>query len=163
MGQVEVRARIDASPDRVWELIGDPTRMGEWSPECERVEWAGGATGPGLKARFKGHNRLGWRRWATSCTIVRYDPWREVAWNVDIAMFPVAEWSYRIEAGQEGGGCEVVESFRDRRGRAFHLLGPAARGVKDVDAHNRAGMEETLARIKAAAEGTRPGDEPDQR
>jgi hypothetical protein len=57
----------------------------------------------------------------------------------------------------------VVESFRDRRGRAFHLLGPAARGVKDVDAHNRAGMEETLARIKAAAEGTRPGDEPDQR
>ena len=152
MGQVEVHTRIEAPPDQVWELIGDPTRMGEWSPECQKVEWTGGATGPGLKARFKGHNRLGWRRWTTTGTIVRYEPLVEVAWNVEFGLFPVAEWSYRIDADPDRAGCTVVESFVDRRGRLLHTLGPAARGVKDVDAHNRAGMEQTLARIKAAAE-----------
>jgi uncharacterized protein YndB with AHSA1/START domain len=155
MGDVEVRIRIDASPAQVWELIGDPTRMGEWSPECQSVEWTGGATTPGLKARFKGHNRLGWRRWTTTGTIVRYEPFVEVAWNVELGLFPVAEWSYRIDPDTNRTGCTLVEAFVDRRGRLFEMLGPAARGVRDVDAHNRAGMEQTVARIKAAAERPR--------
>jgi uncharacterized protein YndB with AHSA1/START domain len=157
MSEVEVTTRIEASPDRIWELIGDPTRMGEWSPECRRVEWVGGATGPELRARFRGHNRYGWRAWATTANIVRYEPGREIAWDVGLAGFAVANWSYRIDPDLGGRRCTVVEKFGDRRGPVFRALGPVARGVKDVDEHNRVGMEETLARIKAAAESVPVG------
>lgn len=157
MSQVEVTTRIEASPDRIWELVGDPTRMGEWSPECRRVEWIGGATGPALGARFRGHNRRGWRLWSTTSTIVGYEPRREIAWDVGVAGFGVARWSYRIEGEPGSDRCALVEMFRDRRGALFQALGPIARGVKDVEAHNRAGMEETLARIKTAAESVPAG------
>jgi uncharacterized protein YndB with AHSA1/START domain len=143
---------MEAAPARIWELIGDPTRMGEWSPECRRVTWAGGGGGPRLGAKFKGHNRRGWRRWTTTGTIVAFEPEREIGWDVDVAGFAVARWSYRIEADAGGTSSTVVECFRDRRGQAFKLLGPAARGVRDAAAHNRVGMQETLARVKAAAE-----------
>src|SRR5437879_3249862 len=116
MSDVEVSTRIEASPDRIWELVGDPTRMGEWSPECRRVEWARGASGPELHARFRGHNRQGWRRWTTTGTIVRYEPGREIAWDVGSAGFAVAQWGYRIDPELGGQRCTVVESFRDRRG-----------------------------------------------
>jgi uncharacterized protein YndB with AHSA1/START domain len=148
----EVSVRIDAAPARVWELIGDPTRMGEWSPECNRVTWSGGEGSPRVGAKFKGHNRLGWRRWTTTGTIVAFDPEREIGWDVDFAGIPIARWDYRIVAVAGGNSCTVVEGFRDRRGRAFQVLGPVARGVRDYEAHNRAGMEQTLARVKAAAE-----------
>ena len=158
MSEVEVTTPIQASPDRVWELVGDPTRMGEWSPECRRVEWVGRATGPGLGARFRGHNRYGWRSWSTTSTIVRYEPGREIGWDVGFAGFAVAHWAYRIDAQPGGDGCTVVETFRDRRGPVFKTLGPIARGVKDVDAHNRVGMEQTVARIKVAAESVPAGN-----
>ncbi len=156
-GDTEVSIRIEAAPARVWELVGDPTRMGEWSPECRRVTWAGAGSAPGVGAKFKGHNHRGWRRWTTTGTIVAFDPERDIAWNVDFAGFPVAHWSYRIEPETGGASCTVVETFRDRRNQAFRALGPVARGVRDTTAHNRAGMEETLARVKAAAE-TAPSD-----
>jgi uncharacterized protein YndB with AHSA1/START domain len=152
MAEIEVTTTIEASPDQIWELIGDPTRMGEWSPECQRVEWARRAGEPAVNARFKGHNRNGWRRWSTTGTIVRYQPGREIAWDVDFASQAIARWSYRIDPDAAGGGCTLVESFRDLRSRPFQMLSMVARGVKDVETHNRAGMEETLARIKAAAE-----------
>jgi uncharacterized protein YndB with AHSA1/START domain len=157
MSEVEVTARIEASPDRVWELVGDPTRMGEWSPECRRVEWIRGATAPAPRARFRGHNRSGWRIWSTVGTIVAYEPGHEIAWDVSGVGLPVAQWRYRIDPEPAGAACTVVETFRDRRGPVDQALGPIARGVKDVDAHNRAGMEQTLARIKATAESVPAG------
>ena len=39
----EVRVHVDAPPDVVWALVADLDRMGEWSPECYRVEWLDGA------------------------------------------------------------------------------------------------------------------------
>ena len=34
---------ISTSPERIYDLVADLPRMGEWSPECERVEWADGS------------------------------------------------------------------------------------------------------------------------
>lgn len=152
MTGLEVTVRIDAPAGRVWELIGDPSHMGRWSPECRQVEWAHGSSGPALRARFKGHNQLGWRRWTTTGTIVAYDPGSEVAWDVTIAGLPIATWAYRVDARGDGHGCTLTERFTDRRNKVFRSLGPMARGVRDAEAHNRAGMEQTLARIKAVAE-----------
>lgn len=141
---------IAASPEQLWELVGDPSRMGEWSPECYRVDWIGGATGPALDARFRGHNRLGWRRWTTTGRIVAYRPARELAFDVSMFNRPIARWCYELEPA--GEGTELTERFVDLRDQIFRLLGPAARGVADTAAHNRAGMQQTLDRIQAAAE-----------
>lgn len=150
MADIEVSVRVDAGPERVWGLIGDPTRMGEWSPECTKVSWTGGASEPAPGARFRGSNRNGVRRWSTTGTITTYVPDEELRWDVSVLGMPIAEWGYRIEP--DGAGCTVVESFTDRRNGLMLALGPYARGVKDVPTHNRAGMEQTLAAIKAAAE-----------
>jgi hypothetical protein len=96
--------------------------------------------------------------WTTVGTIVRFEPGREIAWDVSLVGFAVANWGYRIDVELGGEACTVVETFRDRRGPLFQALGPVGRGVKDVDAHNRVGMEQTLARIRAAAESVRAGD-----
>ena len=54
---------IAASPESVYDLIADITRMGEWSPECYRCEWAGELHEPVVGARFQGHNRMGLIKW----------------------------------------------------------------------------------------------------
>ena len=58
-GDVEVTSQMAASPETIWTLIGDPSRMGEWSPECQRVTWTGDTSEPALHACVKGHNRAG--------------------------------------------------------------------------------------------------------
>ncbi|HEV7754601.1 MAG TPA: SRPBCC family protein [Mycobacteriales bacterium] len=147
---IEVSTTIDASPEQVWELIGDPARMGEWSPECHRVTWLGRLSAPAVGARFRGYNRIGRRRWATVGTVSVYEPGHAVAWEVHAGPLPVAHWGYRIEPAD--GGCTVTETFEDHRGMLIRVVGSALRGVGDTEAHNRAGMAATLARVKAAAE-----------
>ncbi len=55
--QDSASTEIAASPEVVWELLSDITRMAEWSPECRQCEWSGGATGPVVGARFKSRNK----------------------------------------------------------------------------------------------------------
>ncbi|MHB8465124.1 MAG: SRPBCC family protein [Acidimicrobiales bacterium] len=152
MADLEVSIHIDASPDEVWGLLGDPTRMGEWSPECQRVTWKGDRSAPAVGAKFTGHNRNGWRRWTTTGTVVDLTPRQRIAWDVKVAFLPIARWGYEITADGAGAGCTVVESFIDQRSGLAKLLGRPVRGVADVPAHNRRGMEATLAQVKAAAE-----------
>lgn len=155
MHDIEVSTHIDAPAEHVWVLVGDPTRMEEFSPEVHKVTWTGGATGPALGAKFRGANRQGWHRWSTSCTVVAYEPGREVAWDVAFGL-PIARWGYRIEP--DGKGCTVTEYWDDRR-PALVRSGPVsllARGVSDVKGHNRAGMEATLDAIKRVAEAKTP-------
>ncbi|MBA3654431.1 MAG: SRPBCC family protein [Actinobacteria bacterium] len=150
----EVSVHVAAPPERVYELVADLPSMGRWSPECERCEWIGGATKAAPGAKFKGHNRIGRRSWSTTGTVAVADPGRELAWDVASVMnLPVARWRYVIDA--EAGGCRVTESTEDRRGRVMHVLGRLATGVGNRPEHNRAGMERTLQKIKAAAEADR--------
>jgi uncharacterized protein YndB with AHSA1/START domain len=148
---IEVSTTIAASPGAVWERVGDPTRMGEWSPECRRVEWARGSATPALGARFRGHNRIGRRRWTTAGTVTTYEPGRAIAWDVTVGPLAIARWAYRLEPADGGAACVLTESFTDRRGPVMRVVGRAVRGIRDLETHNRAGMEHTLARIKAAA------------
>lgn len=64
---------VQAPPERVWELVSDITRAGEWSPEATGAV-AGDATGPAVGARFTGGNRHGRIRWSTHCRVTECEP-----------------------------------------------------------------------------------------
>ncbi len=153
MSSVEVSQLIEAPPDRVWRLVGDPVAMGGIAAECETVEWVGSPAAPGIGARFRGRNRSGWRRWTTTCTIVRYQPPTEIAWDAAFGLLPIARWSYRLEPIDGGRRTEVEERFDDHRGAVLHATSPLVRGTRDTEGLNRANMETTLARLAQWAEG----------
>jgi hypothetical protein len=148
---VEVTRESSAPPDRVYELISDVTRMGEWSPETTACVWLGGATGPEVGARFRGRNQIAWRRWSTTCTVTAADPGRRFAFRVTSGPLAVADWAFDIEPTPDG--CRVTESFTDQRGWLITTGGRLITGVSDRGEHNRASMGTTLDNLVAAAAG----------
>src|SRR5437764_10425127 len=144
----EASVRIAAPPETVYDVIADVTRMGERSPECYRVEWLGDAAGPQVGARFRGHNRIGPIRWATTCVITTAEPGREFGFTVMSGKGrEETQWRYVIDGDESGS--TVTESYR-------FLWCPWASRVAELpfprDRQLRRGIRETLAAIKAAAE-----------
>ncbi len=148
----EVRSHIDAPPERVWALLANLERMGEWSPECYRVQWLDGASSPASPgARFKGWNRYGRMRWSMTCEVKSVDPSREISWSTIQRGRELVRWSYRFQAAN--GGTDVTESFE------VIWLPVVARFAEDVmirdrDARREEAMRATLGRIKSVAEAS---------
>ena len=141
---------IHAPAEEVYPLIADPIRMAEWSPECVRCRWVGGARRAEVGARFRGTSRNGRRRWSTTSTIAEMRDGELFAWEVTYFRLPVARWEYRLEP--EGGHVRVTEAVDDRRGVLLRTLSPLITGSPDRHRRNADTMETTLAAIKAAAE-----------
>jgi hypothetical protein len=146
-----VTVHMEATPQRVWALVSDVTRIGRYSPETFEAEWLDGATGPSVGARFRGHVRRNGRgpTYWTTCTVTECVPGEAFAFAVggDKAL---NTWSYRLEPA--GSGTDVTESFRltPTLGlRLYWALLGWARGRT-----NREGMRATLERIKAEVETT---------
>jgi hypothetical protein len=154
----EVSVHVDAPADAVYRLVSDLTRMGEFSPECTRVVWRRGATGPAVGAKFRGYNKKGVIRWFTDGKVVAAEPGRAFAFDVTSFGLGVARWGYRIEPDADGSGCTITETWDDHRTTpGFKTVTGLVLGVRDRGAHNTAGMEATLQQIKAAAEAERVG------
>ena len=147
---VEVSREISASPAAVFAAISDVTRMGEWSPECHTCEWKGDTAGPAVGATFVGHNRLGDKEWTTEGRVTACDPGERFDFDAMFGDFVFAKWGYKIEATD--GGCRVTETWVDLRPQRAIEAGAAVSGVADRAAHNREGMEATLAGLAAAVE-----------
>jgi uncharacterized membrane protein len=141
---------IEAPAERIYALVSDLPRMGEWSPECRRVEWLDGSSGPAEGARFVGHNQGGPRglmKWSREGRVVTADPGREFAFATQEGGHEGTEWRYRMEP--VAGGTRVTETYTVTRI-------PAWARVLDVPT-NRAGelreaLRHTLDRLKQAAE-----------
>jgi uncharacterized protein YndB with AHSA1/START domain len=147
---ISVSRPIAAPPDQVWALIADLTRMAEWSPENTGGTWVKGASGPAVGAHFKGTNVNGSHKWSTAVVVTTCEPGQAFAFRVTALGLGVALWSFTFEPSD--AGCIVTETWTDERGRIAKLLGGPASGVADREAHNRAGMETTLANLAAGAE-----------
>lgn len=147
---VSVTENIAATPEAVYALVSDVTRMKKWSPETTSCRWLDGATGPAVGARFRGTNRIGWRKWATICTVTEAEPGKAFAFDVGYGPMTVAQWRYGFEPS--GEGTVVTESWRDRRPAWFRLVYPVLVGVSDRAEHNRRGMAATLRALRSAAE-----------
>lgn len=147
----EVTRKIASTPDRVWSLLADVTRMDEWSPVIVRCEWVGNAKEAEVGARFVGHNRQSGARWSRECVITACDPGRELAFETLFRGSPSTRWRYRIEQSDEG--TTVTESYdvvsMPMWVRALRRVpGVAERSRRDA----RRGMELTLERIGTLAE-----------
>ena len=151
----EARLHVNVSPARLYELISDVTRMGEWSPETVRCRWVGGATGPAVGARFKGTNRRGFLRWSTKPRVVAAEPGREFAFVVNLLIFhrEMTKWRYHFKPAA-AGGTDVTESFEMMDDLPWYIsFGERSlMGIKDRKVDLEAGMQRTLERLKTAAE-----------
>ncbi len=147
----EATIDVAAPPERVWTLVSDITRMGEWSPICHRCEWLGDADRPEVGARFVGHNRLNGARWSRECVVTGAEVGREFAFTTYFRGAESTRWRYRFEPTADG--TRVVESYEVISVppwiRAVRLVpGMPKRSLRD----GRRGMEATLQHLKAAAE-----------
>ena len=141
---------IDAAPERVYDLVADMPRMGEWSPECEAVEWLEGSTGPAEGARFVGHNRGGPRRlfrWSRCGRVLAAERGRTFAFVTEEGGRESTEWRFALEPN--AGGTRVTESYH------VHWIPTWAR-IVDVPTNRHRelleNMSRTLAHLKVAAE-----------
>ena len=154
----EARIHVNAPPEKLYEMVSDVPRTGEWSPECVRCEWIGGATGPVVGAQFKGSNKRSFMRWTTKPRVVTADPGREFAFVVNVMGLKreMTKWTYRFEPTADGGA-DVSESFELVNDLPWYIaLGDRLMGIKDRKADLEANIQHTLQRIKAAAEGGVP-------
>jgi uncharacterized protein YndB with AHSA1/START domain len=153
--QDSVSIDIAAPPGRVYQLVSDITRMGDWSPECYQCAWTRGATGPAVGARFKARNK-GARgpSWFNTPVVTAADPPREFAFTRSGPGIGSYTWRYVFEPIPTG--TRLTESFTAERplGRAMTWLTMQWTGSADRDADLHHGMLTTVSRIKAAAEST---------
>ena len=147
----ELRAEttVAAPPDRVWELLTDLSRMPDWSPELLRmVPLKRGGLRVGQW--YLGLNRRKAVVWPTRSVVAVLEPGRSLAWDTRSSG---ARWVWELKP--DGDGTRVVH----RRPVPRHLtllskaFAPVALGGSDSHADElEAGMAQTVARLKAAAE-----------
>ena len=143
---------IEAPAARIYALVADLPCMGDWSPECRRVEWLEGSTGPAEGATFVGHNQGGPRglmKWSRRGRVLTADPGREFAFVTEEGGRESTEWRYRLEPVE--GGTRVTESY------AVRWIPTWAR-IVDVPTNRarelREDMQHTLEQLRGAAEAT---------
>jgi hypothetical protein len=141
---------VNTTPEYVYDMVSDLPRMGEWSPECQSVEWEDGATEPAEGAKFVGHNRGGplqLFRWSRHGHVVIADPGREFAFVTEEGGRESTLWRYRFERAD--GGTRVTESYEVQWLPLWARIldGPVNRR-RELHDH----MCRTLEELKAAAE-----------
>jgi hypothetical protein len=151
----EVSLHMEAPPEKVWALVSDITRIGEFSPETFEAKWTRGSTGPAEGASFAGHvkrNGVGPTYWSP-CIVTTCVENSVFEFAVGTEKVAVNNWGYRLEPepNQDGGtGTKVTEYFRLEPMLPMRiywtLLGPL-RGRT-----NELGMRTTLERMKAVVE-----------
>lgn len=160
---VEIResVQVNAPTERVWSLVTDVRRHPEFAgPKSitKQIEFDGPLQ---VGSRWVAHEKVGPRRFDAPSDVTAVEPPRQFSW----VSFPPAKEANRGEGGRvfwsyelrpSGAGCELVHSMR---------VLPPARGalplkimykVANLPKKQRDGIRQTLANIKAAAEGT-PG------
>src|SRR5687767_13595663 len=99
----EATVDVSAPAEKVYDLVADVTRMGEWSPETTSARWVEG-DGPAPGAKFKGSNKRRFS-WTTTCTVETADRGREFTFVAG----QDTRWRYAFEPIPTG--CRVTESY----------------------------------------------------
>ncbi len=143
-----VERTIAATPEALYDIITDITRIGELSPECRSAQWVGKSDGPAVGARFKGTNELGDSKWSTKPKVTAAEPGQVFEFKVPMGFGPT--WRYEFHPTPDG--TRVVESVRqDKPSPWFIRRAQRKAGVHDRAANVTQGMEHTLANLERLA------------
>jgi hypothetical protein len=156
----EVTTHVQAAPEDVYAIVADVTRTAELSPEVLECRWLDGASGPVVGARFEATNKVSrGPAWKNRPVVTTAEPGREFAFSRTEKLTGTVVWRYRLQP--EGGGTRVTESYEVTRpvSRLGWLVIGRVYGRRDRQADLRAGMEATLARLRAVA-GAAPVSSP---
>jgi len=148
--QLEASIEIDAPPVQVWALISDPRRMSSFSTQVVRTIVRGrGPVGEGTT--FVNLNHRGPVFWPTQAVVVRCEPHTEFAFRIK-ENYTI--WAFTLEP-TASGGTRLTQRRETPKGiskLSTSLTKVALGGVPRFTGELQAGMHETLAKIKAAAE-----------
>jgi uncharacterized protein YndB with AHSA1/START domain len=145
---LQAEVEINAPVSKVWSLVSDLSRMPQWSPQCRLMKPLGPVR-PGT--RTLNLNRHNYLFWPTTSTITEVVPERKIAFRVNANN---TVWSYELEP--TATGTKVVETRHAENGvKAVSTISVNAvlGGVPAFEKELLEGMNTSLARIKAAAEG----------
>ncbi|POX49322.1 SRPBCC family protein [Streptomyces sp. Ru71] len=158
---VECEIEIAATPERVWKVVSDIATSTRYSPELREVEWLDGADGPAVGACFTGRNHnehLG--EWRTVSRVSAMEEARLFTWEVvrqsDRDGQALAIWTYSLEPTADGTRLRHGMRIGPGRGPLNDFVEKyPEREEQIVDGRLgllRAGIEATLAGVKAEAE-----------
>jgi Polyketide cyclase / dehydrase and lipid transport len=103
---------IDADAETLYDMVSQLPRIGEWSPECEAVEWADDVATPVAGSRFVGHNAVGPGRrirYSRRGRVLAADRGREFAFATEEGGREGTIWRYRFDS--QSNGTRVIESY----------------------------------------------------
>jgi uncharacterized protein YndB with AHSA1/START domain len=151
----EVSVHMDAPVEKVWALVSDVTRIGEFSPETFEAKWTRGSKGPEVGATFAGHvkrNGVGPTYWSP-CVVTECVENEVFEFAVGTDKVAVNNWGYRLqpEANPDGtSGTKVTEYFRLEPMLPMRLYWSVMGHLRGRT--NEKGMRTTLERMKAVVE-----------
>lgn len=151
---LEDSIEIAAPADKVWALVTDIPRMSKWSPQVVKSTVKGGEVA--LGSTFSNLNKQGVKRWPTGGKVVRFTPPADGRPG-DFA-FKIREnrsvWSFTLEPTADGGTLvtERRETPQGISNVSLILTKVVLGGQKGFTDELRAGIRQTLERIKAEAE-----------
>lgn len=149
----QVSLLIQASADDLYDLVADVTRTPEFSPAVVRCTWLDGATGPAVGARFEAVNTTeAGKTWKNRPVVTTADRGREFAFSRTEPFAGTLQWRYRFDP--QDGGTLVTESYEVTKPltRIGWFIIERIFGVSDVPGGLRAGMQQTLERLRVTAE-----------
>ncbi|WP_314173999.1 SRPBCC family protein [Streptomyces winkii] len=143
---------VRATPAEAYRVISDPPVLTRLAEEAHSARWLGGTDTASVGARFRGYNRNGLRRWATTCRVTDAAPGRSFAYEVTASplRIPISRWQYDIEPTEQG--CTVTETNWLRVPLWFIPFAILVTGVADRIGANSAHITTTLGRLKAHLE-----------
>jgi uncharacterized protein YndB with AHSA1/START domain len=150
-GETAERSRtLSTSPEKVWAVLGDVTRMPEWSEDLASVDLLEG-DGRAVGSRFRGNNKSGARNWSMTCVIDRFDEGRALEFHTENEQGETrTRWWYRIEPA--GEGTAVTEGF-ERIAKLGRVKAMAERKLLgDRSEYNGRNIDASLRRLAEVVE-----------
>jgi uncharacterized protein YndB with AHSA1/START domain len=144
---LQAQIDIDAPVGKVWGLVSDLSRMPQWSPQCRLMK----SFGPLRQGtRTVNLNRRKFLFWPTTSRITEFIPEKKLAFRVNENG---TIWSYQLEPTDVGTRLTETRHAENGVSAVSNMVANALLGgVPDFERELVDGMNQSLARIKAAAE-----------
>ncbi|NKY52635.1 SRPBCC family protein [Nocardia vermiculata] len=145
---LEATVDIAAGPDRVWAVVSDLARMPEFSPTTVRMIPLGGTVHAGTWT--VNLNKVRGMYYPTTSRIVRHEPNQAFAFRMNENG---TVWSYSLEPIESGTRLTERRDVPNGVRKPVRIaIDKFLGGEQQFEGDLVAGMNETLAKIKAAAE-----------